>query len=440
MPGEPAIKVENLGKSYRIGEHNLRQGLLTERVGEVLQAPLRRLRRRHTSFEQRHSDQILHALRDVSFELPPGEALGLVGRNGAGKSTLLKILSRITAPTEGRITIRGRVATLLEVGTGFHPELTGRENLYLNGAILGMNRREIDRRFDEMVAFSGVERFLDTPVKRYSSGMYVRLAFAIAAHLDPEVLLVDEVLAVGDQEFQKKCLGAMQSVAGEGRTVVFVSHNLNAVQRLCGRAFLLEDGRVTRDGSPAEVVGAYLEQIEPNQSGGHAEMVDDIATRPGTGEARLKRVTMTDRDGGLTSGLELGQPFSLVLGFDVSEPFDAAIEVGFWTLEGQRIVSALSVDRAGPAIALAPNETEVRVDFDEVTFVPGEYFISVHVRKMSFPPVDYVERALRFTALNVGAEESDRYPWPVLASVRPQTRWVAEAPAGHRRTTTAATG
>ena len=198
------------------------------------------------------------ALKDVSFEVKRGEVLGIIGRNGAGKSTLLKILSRITEPSEGRVTIKGRVASLLEVGTGFHPELTGRENIYLNGAILGMTRAEIKRKFDEIVAFAEVEKFLDTPVKRYSSGMYVRLAFAVAAHLEPEILVVDEVLAVGDAEFQKKCLGKMSEVASGGRTVLFVSHNMAAVTSLCSRAVLLVGGKLGRQGDVAETVGAYL--------------------------------------------------------------------------------------------------------------------------------------------------------------------------------------
>ena len=222
----------------------------------LLQAPLRRLRRS----APRRSD--FWALKDVSFEVPPGEVLGVVGRNGAGKSTLLKVLSRITEPTTGRVELRGRVGSLLEVGTGFHPELTGRENIYLNGAILGMKRREIARKFDEIVAFAEVEQFLDTPVKRYSSGMYMRLAFAVAAHLEPEILLVDEVLAVGDAEFQKKCLGKMGDVAGEGRTVLFVSHNMGAVQTVCRRALLLDHGRVKMIGPAEEVVAEYLKAGE----------------------------------------------------------------------------------------------------------------------------------------------------------------------------------
>lgn len=235
-----AIRVENLGKRYRIGGSNEAYGTLRDTVVNAIHAPLRRLRSRSSEGDRKE----FWALRDVSFEVRHGEVVGIIGRNGAGKSTLLKILSRITEPTTGRAEIRGRVGSLLEVGTGFHPELTGRENIYLNGAILGMKKAEINRAFDEIVAFAEIEQFLDTPVKRYSSGMYMRLAFSIAAHLEPEILMVDEVLAVGDATFQRKCLGKMSNVAREGRTVLFVSHNLAAVQSLCNLGIVINHGRL----------------------------------------------------------------------------------------------------------------------------------------------------------------------------------------------------
>jgi lipopolysaccharide transport system ATP-binding protein len=259
-----AIRVEGLGKAYRLGAKAERSDTLVGAISNLALAPLRnlrRLQRLNTFSTERESDDILWALKDVSFEVKEGEVVGFVGRNGAGKSTLLKVLSRITDPTEGRVTIRGRVSSLLEVGTGFHPELTGRENIYMNGTILGMKKRELDRKFDEIVDFSGVERFLDTPVKRYSSGMKVRLAFSVAAHLEPELLIVDEVLAVGDAEFQRKCLGKMQDVAGGGRTVLFVSHNMGAVQNLCTRAIAMRNGRTIEDGPPGDVVQNYLASL-----------------------------------------------------------------------------------------------------------------------------------------------------------------------------------
>ena len=271
MQKNTAIRVQNLSKRYRIGRREKTHDTLAGALGDLLTHPLRNLRnlRRLTRFDDNvptfqpasvpraSGDDVIWALKDVSFEVERGEVVGIIGRNGAGKSTLLKILSRITYPTRGRVELRGRVSSLLEVGTGFHPELTGRENIYLNGTILGMTKAEIDRKFDEIVGFSGVEKFIDTPVKRYSSGMRVRLAFSVAAHLEPEILLIDEVLAVGDADFQKKCLGKMGEVAREGRTVLFVSHNMGAVGSLCQWGMLLERGRVAYQGEILDVIARY---------------------------------------------------------------------------------------------------------------------------------------------------------------------------------------
>jgi lipopolysaccharide transport system ATP-binding protein len=256
---KPVISIDRLSKQYRIGPR-LHQSYRTAReaLARVLTHPWRGLRTLLSSQGAKTAPETIWALRDVSFDVAAGEVVGIIGRNGAGKSTLLKILSRITEPTSGHAALHGRVGNLLEVGTGFHPELTGRENIYLSGAILGMTRREIARKFDEIVAFAEIETFLDTPVKRYSSGMYVRLAFAVAAHLEPEILIVDEVLAVGDLEFQKKCLGKMGQVARSGRTILFVSHNMAAVQKLCSTAALLSGGRLERAGPCADVLAAYL--------------------------------------------------------------------------------------------------------------------------------------------------------------------------------------
>ena len=279
---DTVIRAESLGKRYTLGRASSgKYRTLRESLSEAAQAPWRRWRGRMDSTESTDETEFW-ALRDVSFEIKQGEVVGIIGRNGAGKSTLLKVLSRITEPTTGRITLKGRVASLLEVGTGFHPELTGRENIFLNGAILGMHRSEIKAKFDEIVAFAEVEKFLDTPVKRYSSGMYVRLAFAVAAHLEPEILVVDEVLAVGDAEFQKKCLGKMQDVAKEGgRTVLFVSHNMGAVTQLCSKAIYLEQGQLVRQGEVNEVTTFYLDR--GSDRGGrtrHGHAAQDRATSP----------------------------------------------------------------------------------------------------------------------------------------------------------------
>lgn len=278
---ETVIVAENLSKRYLIGTAEQRHETLAGTLAGALTAPFRNarnLRRLDVARVAGDSPDTLCALDDVSFEVERGEVVGVIGRNGAGKSTLLKILSRITEPTSGRIGIKGRISSLLEVGTGFHPELTGRDNVYMNGTLLGMTKREIDRKFDEIVGFSGVERFLDTPVKRYSSGMQVRLAFAVAAHLDPETLIVDEVLAVGDYEFQQKCLGKLNEVArgGDGRTVLFVSHNMGTVRSLCSRCLYLEAGRLVADGPTEEVIDAYEQhRVGDGQDGYFRQPADD---------------------------------------------------------------------------------------------------------------------------------------------------------------------
>nr|NIS42913.1 ABC transporter ATP-binding protein [Desulfuromonadales bacterium] len=259
-------------------------------------------------------ESVLWALRNITFEVSQGEVLGIIGRNGAGKSTLLKVLARITEPSSGRAEIRGRVSSLLEVGTGFHPELTGRENVYLNGTILGMRKKEVDRKFDEIVDFSGIEKFIDTPVKRYSSGMKVRLAFSVAAHLEPEILIIDEVLAVGDADFQRKCLDTMKRVGGEGRTVLFVSHNMPAVTRLCNRTILLEEGRVAADGPSGAVVTRYL-------NSGHDSMAvrewPDAHKAPGGKVARLRAVRVKAKDGQMTESVDIRKPFQIEMEYDV---------------------------------------------------------------------------------------------------------------------------
>jgi lipopolysaccharide transport system ATP-binding protein len=327
---------------------------------------------------------------------------------------------------------------LLEVGTGFHPELTGRENIYLNGAILGMKRAEISRRFDEMVAFAGVERFIDTPVKRYSSGMYLRLAFAVAAHLEPEILLVDEVLAVGDVEFQRKCLGKMRDVASHGRTVLFVSHNLGAISRLCERVLLFEGGKLTADGAPAEVVAHYMAAAAPDGSVGYAEVVDD-APRLGTGEARLRAVRLTTIDGAPLGSLYLDQRFRVTAEFEVLADLDDAVfEIGVATYAGERVVTANSVDREQPAVRVERGRRAVSVELAPA-LLPGEFTLDVGVHHSNGTTIDYVQGLLRLSALNAAEQGSDHYPWnAVRGYVRPDAVWsdvteVANAPVAAQR-------
>ncbi len=307
------ISAENVGKSYLIRHEKTGVGYrrLSEEIAEAVARPFRRLRHRANGSpapQQPPTKERFWALKDVSFEVKRGEVLGIIGRNGAGKSTLLKILSRITEPTEGRVRIRGRVASLLEVGTGFHPELTGRENIFLNGTILGMSRREIQRKFDEIVAFAEIEKFLDTPVKRYSSGMYVRLAFAVAAHLEPEILVVDEVLAVGDVQFQKKCLGKMQDVARQhGRTVLFVSHNMTAIENLCHQVCLISDGRVITINTAASTIEQYI-GITTNRTlnkDGETDLINVGQT--GTGDVVFEGLEITNASGKRSRSLRIGE-------------------------------------------------------------------------------------------------------------------------------------
>jgi homopolymeric O-antigen transport system ATP-binding protein len=315
-----AIRCEGIGKRYRIGGQRQRYRALRDTLADAARAPFRRLRRALATraTEESAASEFLWALKDISLEIRHGEVLGIIGRNGAGKSTLLKILSRITTPSEGRAEIYGRTGALLEVGTGFHPELTGRENIYLNGAILGMTRREIVRKFDEIVDFSECGRFLDLPVKHYSSGMFLRLAFAVAAHLETEILFVDEVLAVGDAVFQKRCLGKMGDVAHQGRTVLFVSHNLLAVDSLCTRAICLHEGKVVMEGPPGSVTFRYLREWVPASK----EVVyDDIASAPGNELIRLRRACVRPLNGSGSDPITVRTPF--------------VVEFEYWKLDPQ---------------------------------------------------------------------------------------------------------
>jgi lipopolysaccharide transport system ATP-binding protein len=307
----PIIKVEDLSKRYRIGARLESYPTLRDALAGAARAPLRLLSRGGGS-----EGETVWALREVNFDVQPGETVGMIGRNGAGKSTLLKILSRITEPTRGRAMIWGRVASMLEVGTGFHPELTGRENIYLNGSILGMSRQEIRRHFDAMVAFAEVEKFIDTPVKRYSSGMYLRLAFAVAAHLEPEILIVDEVLAVGDAAFQKKCLRKMGDVAGQGRTVLFVSHNMQAVRQLCSRILWLQSGAIVADGPTAEVAERYLREAPRAES--FSDIAGVIRRLPPDPAFRLEEITL-EQDGRAVERVLNGSPLEITIRYEVLE-------------------------------------------------------------------------------------------------------------------------
>ena len=309
---KPIIKIENISKQYQLGRRNAPYSTLRETLAKAARAP-----RNFFSRDNSERKKSFWALRDVSFEVEPGEIVGIIGRNGAGKSTLLKILARVTEPTAGRIELYGHANSLLEVGTGFHPELTGRENIFVNGAILGMKNAEIKRLFDEIVAFAEVENFLDTVVKRYSSGMYMRLAFSVAAHLNPDILIIDEVLSVGDAQFQKKCLGKVQDVARSGRTVLFVSHNMASVENLCSRGVVLEKGKVIYDGDKSDAISKYIESTSQNIGSDLSENKNRI----GSGEIRIKAIEIKDTNGNPVVNVMSGQDVDICFRFETAPDY-----------------------------------------------------------------------------------------------------------------------
>ncbi len=380
---KPVISVEELSKAYRIGMKDEIPDTLVGAMTGVLRAPFKnfnRLRKLDTfsgSPEDNHSEDTLWALNDVSFDVQEGEVVGIIGRNGAGKSTLLKVLSRITEPTSGRVVIRGRVSSLLEVGTGFHPELTGRDNIYMNGTILGMTKREIDRKFDEIVDFSGVEKFLDTPVKRYSSGMQVRLAFAVAAHLEPEILIIDEVLAVGDVEFQRKCLGKMQSVASEGRTVLFVSHNIGAVANLCTSGIVMQSGKSTMQGEINKVINYYNETfaVESNPANQPHERYREKWCIPYITDARFVNAGET-----YPPIIPLGGELAIKLEFSAKDnpPISSPMMGVVLSHATKGVVGGLNTRTAGWQIADGDyREGTLSCTIPKLPLLPGRYTIDI---------------------------------------------------------------
>ena len=422
---EFAIRAEGLGKKFRLGEREPYKAL-RDTLTWAAEAPFRALSRLASgqSPRRRPEREEFWALTDVCFEIAPGEVVGLIGRNGAGKSTLLKILSRIMEPTTGRALLRGRVGSLLEVGTGFHPELTGRENIYLNGAILGMGRREVQRKFDEIVGFAEVEQFIDTPVKRYSSGMYMRLAFAVAAHLEPEILLVDEVLAVGDSTFQKKCIGRMSEVGREGRTVVFVSHSMTAITRLCPRAILLDRGRVIADGPAAEITAAYLRSDLGTMA--HRTWPDPAAA-PGDRVARLRAVGVISDDGAYGAAVDIRRPVTLEMAYDVLE--SGYIPVPNFHLYNEEGICVFVVGDTDPAWRRRPKPVGHYVS--RVT-IPGNFLsegtliVDAAISTMDPTTVHAHEReAVAFQVIDSIDGDSVRgdYGGAVPGVVRPRLEW-----------------
>ncbi|MCW2989890.1 MAG: transporter related protein [Solirubrobacterales bacterium] len=366
MAGEIAVRADGLAKRYRLGQlggYGMLRDVITDRVRRRPSAP---------------RGEEFWALRDVSFELEKGQTMGILGRNGAGKSTLLKVLSRVTPPTAGRATIHGRVGTLLEVGTGFHPELTGRENISLNGAVLGMRREEIIRKFDEIVEFAGVERFIDTPVKRYSSGMYLRLAFSVAAHLEPEILIVDEVLAVGDAAFQRKCLGKMSEVSQQGRTVIFVSHNTAAVENLCRTALVLDAGRVVYDGPVADAIHHYMTDIVTSVA---TIPLADRTDRRGNGDLWLTAFRVEDKRGNIMAAARSGEDCVLAFDYETKDGApvrDVVASFALQTTSGAPLILHRT-NFTGQDFETVPPRGTIRCAIDRLPLVAGNYLLGTYI-------------------------------------------------------------
>jgi lipopolysaccharide transport system ATP-binding protein len=419
--GNIAVKAEQLCKKYSITVGHRAEQSLATRLAEGAQR-LMSIGRPSRKVHYRRED--VWSLRDVSFEIAKGDVVGIIGRNGAGKSTLLKVLSRITEPTSGRAEIFGRVGTLLEVGTGFHPDLTGRDNIYLSGSILGMVKSEITRQFDEIVAFAGIEKYIDTPVKRYSSGMYVRLAFAVGAHLEPEILIVDEVLAVGDQQFQKKCLDKMHEIGEAGRTVIFVSHNMQAITRLCQRALLLDKGSLVADGPAAQVVGTYL---HTNFSAQAEREWDDLAHAPGDGTARLCAVRVKNLDGQVVDTIDIRQAFSIEVELEVLA--SGAVLIPNFVLvnqEGVYVFESFDLDpdwrgRPRPAGRYVSTGYIPGNLLSEGSFFVSPACISLEPHHIQF----YVEEAIAFQVVDGMHGDSARgdFLGEMLGVIRPMLKW-----------------
>ncbi len=424
-----AIRVENLSKQYRIGARSgasyrtLREAL-SEQAASLWSPLERRLRGKNGQALARHqgangSDRFW-ALKDVSFEVEPGEVVGIIGRNGAGKSTLLKILSRITEPTSGRCKFRGRIGSLLEVGTGFHPELTGRENVYLNGSILGMSRREINRKFDEIVEFAEIEKFLDTPVKRYSSGMYVRLAFGVAAHLNPEILLVDEVLAVGDQKFQKKCLGKMREVARSGRTVLFVSHNTAALESLCERCILIHQGQVKADGDTRSILARYYEDDQDRTSGRRDLTEHHGRTR--NSKPIMSQVTLSDGSQSPISQIRMGSSLSIHVDFDVREsPIEPVLGVVIKTDLGTPLFGVNNLFIPGFQFGKVQGSATISCHFEDLPLMPGTYLVDLYFTSYGLGyndrNLDVVHEAIAFSMVPADVFDSGKLPPPATGPI-----------------------
>lgn len=424
-----SIKITDLSKIYRLGqigtgtlqrdlERWFKMKILKkedpyQKIGEV------------NYFGIEEDSEFVYSLRDINLEIEQGSSMGIIGKNGAGKSTLLKLISRVTSPSSGKIEINGRVASLLEVGTGFHQELTGKENIYLNGAILGMRKHEITRRLDEIVEFSGVERYIDTPVKRYSSGMYVRLAFAVAAHLESEILIVDEVLAVGDIEFQKKCLGKMDEISkGEGRTVLFVSHNMSSVKSLCTNSILLQKGFIQKQGRVGDVIDYYLNPPKESRS---IYIPEDIE-HYGTGEAIYKSFYLTDKENQIIDKVYYLQPFFMNFEFEVKRIIDDFHQFVFWNQitdsQGTIISMSSSIDDGSEPLKFGLGVHKIKAEVN-INLIPGNYIVNIAISNM-LRNIDNLTNVCSFEVSEIAEDGAKSYPWGAYRQgfVAPNSRWI----------------
>lgn len=420
------IQIENISKQYRLGVvgTNTLRGDVGRWWAKITGKEDPALKIGVENILNEVSGKYVWALKDIDLNVEKGDILGIIGKNGAGKTTLLKLLTRITAPSTGQIKIKGKIASLLEVGTGFHPELTGRENIFLNGAILGMKRTEIKGKFDEIVDFSGVGKYIDTPVKRYSSGMYVRLAFAVAAHLDSDILVIDEVLAVGDAEFQEKCLGKMKDIVKQGRTILFVSHNMASVKSICSKGILMHNGEIIDKGVIHHITDKYINMFRQKESD---DTIPENASLYYTGEAKLRSVHIVDENNKKIKKIYYRQKFIINVRFEVYKIInDGFISVGISTKDGVSVIYLESHDYTGYPLKLDKGISEIGVEMP-VTLLPGEYYVWLSLSHMNGKTIDWVENVYDFSVMTITKNSKDHYLWDKSHGVlKFDTNWIID--------------
>ncbi|MBU4446560.1 MAG: ABC transporter ATP-binding protein [Candidatus Marinimicrobia bacterium] len=405
MNNSEIITITGLSKKYRIGIQEKHDNL-REAIASFFSNPIKRINRFRGASDY-SKEETIYALKEINLTVKQGEVLGIIGRNGAGKSTLLKILSRITEPTDGEIIIRGRLSSLLEVGTGFHPELTGRENIYLNAAILGMTKNEINEKFDEIVRFSEIRKFLDTPVKRYSSGMYVRLAFSVAAHLEPEILLVDEVLAVGDIGFQKKCLGKMHDVSSGGKTIIFVSHNMAAIENLCTRCIVINDGEITFNGNTDGAIKYYHSQLSETVK--PTDLLSEDISRIGDSRIRFKNIAMLNSEEKTSNQIYMGEDVTIKIGLKVNKGIkEPRIAVFFKNQLGQTVFRTFTWEKEKDFSSIT-NDCEILCKIPNLPLLQGRYYLNIWIGEYN-KPSDFIESVLSFDVLGKDVFGTGRQP------------------------------